>query len=254
MNYSYMLDDMIKKSGLSLRQITKRCADMNYEVTPSYISQLKNGKLPPPSEEISKTLAIVCGDNNPMKLVFQGYLEKAPEIIRNYILMSSSVNKTLIHSLSEDAQMDISKELGSYIDDLDVVSSLDMSTRYIQSMNECNLNDFFKELNTMSGAVYQREDDQTESSYFFLRDSSMTPLIAVNAHIKIVKTKKTLLKNRDVVAFYPKNSRTPFVRRYYEKNGSIILVPENKDHEIFLFGDRKEFNYIGKVISYKMNF
>lgn len=249
-----MLDEMIRKSGLSLRQITKRCSEMNYDVTPSYISQLKNGKLPPPSEEISKTIATVCGDANPMKLVFQGYLEKAPEIIKNYILMSSSVNKTLIHSLSEDAQINISQELGAYIDELDVVSSLDMSTKYIQSMNECNLSNFFKEINTLSGAVYQNESEQSDSSYFFLRDASMEPLISLNAHIKIVKTKKELLKNRDVVAFSSKNSRTPLVRRYYEKNGSILLIPENKDHEVFLYDDSNEFNYVGKVISYKVNF
>lgn len=254
LDYAYMLDDMIKRSGLSLRQLTKRCADLNYEVTPSYISQLKNGKLPPPSEEISKTLAMVCGESNFMKLVFQGYLEKAPEIIRDYILMSATVNRTLLHTLTEEAQFNISDELSEYIKNMDIVYSLDMSTRFVESMNECNLNEFFKEINSMSGAVYQREDEQADSSFFFLRDSSMEPLIAVNAHVKIVKTKKRLLKNRDVVAFYPANSRTPFVRRYFEKNDSIVLVPENKDHDIFIYNDPEEFNYIGKVISYKMNF
>lgn len=47
MTYAEMLSDIIKKSELSLRQIAKRCEDLNLKIAPSYISQLKNGKLPP---------------------------------------------------------------------------------------------------------------------------------------------------------------------------------------------------------------
>lgn len=48
MSYSEMLSQIIEESELSLRQISKRCADLDLNITPSYISQLKNGKLPPP--------------------------------------------------------------------------------------------------------------------------------------------------------------------------------------------------------------
>ena len=41
MTYAEMLSDIIKKSELSLRQIAKRCEDLNLKIAPSYISQLK---------------------------------------------------------------------------------------------------------------------------------------------------------------------------------------------------------------------
>ena len=252
MVYAKMLDEMIRKSGLSLRQITKRCRDLNYEITPSYISQLKNGKLPPPSEEISKALASVCEDKNPMKLVFQGYLEKAPEVIKNYILMSAAVNKQLLKSFPQDEE-NISK-LAEYIDELEVISALDLSSKLIESMNGSDVNTFISELKSMSGAVYKEEKEKSENAYFFLRDSSMEPLIPMNAHVKITPTKKEFLKNRDVIAFYPRDSRTPSIRRYFEEKNNTILVPENKDHDIFCYDNADDFNYIGKVISFKINF
>lgn len=254
MKYAEMLDNIIKKCGLSLRQITKRCIDMNYEITPSYISQLKNGKLPPPSEEISKTLAYVCGEKEPMRLVFQGYLEKAPEMIKEYILKSSSLNKQLLQFLSQEENQQLSENFSDYLNHLDIITSLDLSIKYMNSKNESNITSFLQEMNTLSGAVQKSENENAETSYFFLRDSSMEPLISMNAHITITPTKKELLKSKDVVAFHPNNSKTPLLRRYYEQNNNIILVPENKEYDIFFCKDIEEYNYLGKVISYKMNF
>ncbi len=252
MVYAKMLDEIIRKSGLSLRQLTKRCGDLNYEITPSYISQLKNGKLPPPSEDISKALAFVCGEKNPMRLVFQGYLEKAPEVIRKYILMSVAVNKHLLKSISQDKE--VGAKFEEYIDELEVLAALDLSAKLIQSINESDVNALIAEINTMSGAVHSIEEENSENAYFFLRDGSMDPLIPMNAHVKITPTRTELLKNRDVVAFYPKDNKSPCIRRYFEQNSSIILVPENKDYDIFCFDDMTNFNYLGKVISFKMNF
>ncbi len=81
-----MLDAIITESELSLRQISKLCTQFDISITPSYISQLKNGKLPPPSPEVSLALAKVCNSKNQSQLVFQGYMEKAPEVIREYML------------------------------------------------------------------------------------------------------------------------------------------------------------------------
>jgi len=251
MDYAVMLDEIIKKSGLSLRQITKRCTELNYEITPSYISQLKNGKLPPPSEEISRTLAQVCGENNPMKLVFQGYMEKAPDIIKNYILMASAANKYLLNKLSKETA-NLPEAISEYIDNLDILSALELSANYIGSLQDSNINTFVENIHALSGTVQHNEN--SEGSYFFLRDPSMEPLVPMNSHVKITPTKREFLKNRDVVAFYPKGNKVPVIRRYYEQNNNIILVPENKEHEIYFYDNVNDFNYIGKVISYKMNF
>ena len=81
MTYAEMLSDIIKKSELSLRQIAKRCEDLNLKIAPSYISQLKMENSPP-SEEVSLILAKACGSDRQAHLVFQGYMEKAPAMVK----------------------------------------------------------------------------------------------------------------------------------------------------------------------------
>ena len=76
MSYAEMLDEIITESELSLRQISKLCTQFDISITPSYISQLKNGKLPPPSPEVSLALAKVCNSKNQSQLVFSGLYGK----------------------------------------------------------------------------------------------------------------------------------------------------------------------------------
>ncbi|MBP2655791.1 MAG: hypothetical protein H6Q73_3360 [Firmicutes bacterium] len=79
--YRQLLSHYIKHSGLSLRQIAQQCRERNHSIDPSYISKLQSGHLPPPSEEVSKTLAEVLGANAE-ELIYLGYIEKAPATIR----------------------------------------------------------------------------------------------------------------------------------------------------------------------------
>ena len=51
MSYSEMLSTIIEESELSLRQISKRCADLDLNITPSYISQLKTESSPLPAKK-----------------------------------------------------------------------------------------------------------------------------------------------------------------------------------------------------------
>ncbi|MFA5527344.1 MAG: S24 family peptidase [Peptostreptococcales bacterium] len=252
MNYANILDQMISDSGLSLRNITKRCKELDCNITPSYISQLKNGKLSPPSEDVSTKLSIVCGEKNPTKLVFQGYLEKAPEMVRKYIFTSSFLLKDILENMLQDSS-DFTDKYGGFLNNLDIISTLDLSAKYLESIKENNFNKFMDELDSLSGNI-RKESTQGDSSFFFIRDTAMEPIISINAHIKIVPTNRNLLKNRDIVAFHLENSKMPLVRRYYKENGVILLIPENKDSEIYVCKSDDEFYYLGKVISFKMNF
>lgn len=83
MNGSYkdLLAYYIKKSKMTLRQIAYYCEEKGQKIAPSYISKLQNGHLPPPSEDVSRVLAEVL-NGNPETLIYLGYIEKAPSIIR----------------------------------------------------------------------------------------------------------------------------------------------------------------------------
>ncbi len=252
MTYAEMLDEIIVKSELSLRQIAKRCDDLNLKITPSYISQLKNGKLPPPSEEVSLILAKVCGSEKRAHLVFQGYMEKAPAMVKEYMLASSTLNKVMLESLCKATNKTFTKEMEDYIKGLDVLAALELSSEYVKMDDPNRSNNLVRDICLSCGDAAEA-DAKGEMINLFLADNSMSPFIPVHAYIYIMPTKVDLLKDRDIIAFYPDNRRVPTLRRIYFIKERILLIPDDKSHDTYFFEDMKEIHYIGKVVSFKVD-
>ncbi len=249
MRYATMLDDMIKSSELSLRQISKRCSELEISITPSYVSQLRNGKLPPPSEEISLALAKVCGARNQTHLVFQGYMEKAPAIVREYMLASSALNKIMLESLCK-ASGNVSDDFKKFIEELDVLAALEMSSKFVSADDPSKAHALVKEIALATNKAV-KFDENSEMINFFVPDTSMAPLIPVHSYVYILPTRKDLLKDRDIIAFYPPNSKSITLRKQFTVSGKIVLIPEDKSHSLYFYNDVADINYIGKVVSYK---
>lgn len=252
MTYAEMLSDIIKKSELSLRQIAKRCEDLNLKITPSYISQLKNGKLPPPSEEVSLILAKACGSDRQAHLVFQGYMEKAPAMVKEYMLASSNLNKVMLESLCKATNKDFTKEMENYIKELDVLAALELSSKYVHSDDPEHRNNLVREICLNCGNAVEADADG-EIINFFLADNAMSPYIPIHAFIYIMPTKVDLLKDRDIIAFYPDNRRIPTLRRIFFIKDKILLIPDEKSHDTYFFEVMNEIDYIGKVVSFKVD-
>lgn len=252
MTYAEMLSDIIKKSELSLRQIAKRCEDLNLKITPSYISQLKNGKLPPPSEEVSLILAKACGSDRQAHLVFQGYMEKAPAMVKEYMLASSNLNKVMLESLCKATNKDFTKEMENYIKELDVLAALELSSKYVHSDDPEHRNNLVREICLNCGNAVEA-DANGEIINFFLADNAMSPYIPIHAFIYIMPTKVDLLKDRDIIAFYPDNRRIPTLRRIFFIKDKILLIPDEKSHDTYFFEVMNEIDYIGKVVSFKVD-
>jgi len=249
MSYAGMLDDIIKKSELSLRQISKRCAELGISITPSYVSQLRNGKLPPPSEEISLAISKVCGAKQQSHLVFQGYMEKAPAIVREYMLASSTLNKIMLESLCR-ATGTVSDDFKRFIEELDVLAALEMSSKFISADDPHKAHALVREIALATNKPVKL-DEQSEMINFFLPDTSMAPLIPIHSYVYILPTRKDLLKDRDIIAFYPPNSKSISLRKLFTVGGKLVLIPEDKSHALYIFNDVSDISYIGKVVSYK---
>jgi len=253
MYYAGMLDEMITDSELSLRQISRLCSEYNIAITPSYISQLKNGKLPPPTAEVSIALAKVCNSKNQAKLVFQGYMEKAPDVIKEYMLASSELNRIMLESLCK-AEYDgsIPSEIIDNLKDLDIISSLELSAKYLNTTDATKKSELIKELILTSGGV-TKTNFHGEMINLFLGDTSMNATIPIHSYLYIIPTRLDLLKERDIIAFYPNNKKLATLRRVFFANDKILLMPEDKSHQIFMLDSFKEIDYIGKVVSYKVD-
>jgi hypothetical protein len=180
-------------------------------------------------------------------------MEKAPEVIKEYMLASSQLNRIMLESLCKaDKNNTMSQEAFDFLRSMDVLSTLEMSSRYINSENKLDPAELIKEITLSSGGVtkVQAQGDMTN---FFLGDTSMSPTIPVHSYIYILPTKLELLKERDIIALYPNNRKQPTLRRIFYSNDKILLVPEEKNFEIYIIDSFEEIDYIGKVVSYKVD-
>ena len=252
MSYAEMLDAIISESELSLRQISKLCTQFDITITPSYISQLKNGKLPPPTPEVSLSIAKVCNSKKQSQLVFQGYMEKAPDVIREYMLASSELNRIMLESLCKADNKAMSNESIEYLRNLDVLSSLEMSSKYVNSGTKIDPSELVREITLSSGGV-SKVHAQGDMINFFLGDTSLNPTIPVHSYIYILPTKQELLKERDIIAFYPNNRKQATLRRIFFANDKILLIPEDKTFQIYMIDTFEDIDYLGKVVAYKVD-
>lgn len=84
MDYSGLLNNYIKESGLTLSEICQRIEKKGISIDRSYLSKLKTGAKAPASDELSRAIAEVTG-GDPEALVIAGYIEKSPEELKNTI-------------------------------------------------------------------------------------------------------------------------------------------------------------------------
>lgn len=251
MNYSEMLENIISESNLSLRQIAKRCAEYELSITPSYISQLKNGKLPPPTPEVSMILAKACNSKEESKLIFQGYLEKAPEVIKEYMFASSQLNKIMLESLCKiDGNTQINEQSMNHLQEMDVLTTIEMTSKYIKDGVVEYRPDLAKEITLASGGIIADKGDITT---MILGDTSMSPTIPIHSFIYIFPTKTDLLKERDIIVMYPMGKKQATLRRIFICRDKILLIPDDKSLEVFIIDSFDEINYLGKVISYRVD-
>ena len=117
MPYTKLLNDLIEKSGLSIKEIAERCSENKQDVTAAYISQLRNAENKRiPSDEMSRALAIACNAKYENVLVIESYFDKAPIEMQSIIngLISKSFNYDLSHGDFRLSQDSIDKIIEDY--------------------------------------------------------------------------------------------------------------------------------------------
>lgn len=143
MAYTQLLNSIIEKSGLSLKEIAERCTADGVKITSSYISTLRNDENNrAPSDEVSRAIARACNCKYDDILVIENYIDNAPEsfkgvfdMIREFVLFGAigavqnsfteeeiQKSKTVLEQiplsemilqLSELQTTDIKKQIGS---------------------------------------------------------------------------------------------------------------------------------------------
>lgn len=133
MNYTELLNKLIKESNLSNKEIVKRCEEMGTKITPNYLSLLKNDEDRTASDEVSRVLARICGAKSDEILVVQAYLDKAPDIILNILngLIAGSLN--MVKALLEQNKEALGEaRYNKEIEELEKLSQAEVICYYMQ--------------------------------------------------------------------------------------------------------------------------
>jgi len=242
MAYKELLSEIIKKSGLSLREISKRCESLGVPITPSYISQLQTGKLPPASEENSRALAKVCGYFED-KLVLEAYLENAPHQVLEFI-KANRFHDALpkLHSEFENLSNDekVKAILGKLEEQPLSEYIIDTNLKF-SYQTELENSEYFgsSEKSFFEGLPQQRLVGGSD-----IEENGMSPLIPSGSQVTF--DTDSGLKDGNIVGFIPNGEDKILLRKYYKKNDLIILISLNDEFEPLTFKN-SEIYILGKV-------
>jgi hypothetical protein len=169
------------------------------------------------------------------------------------MLASSALNKIMLETLCQtDNNGPMSQEFKKHIESMDVLSTLDLTSRFVNTNDASTAKELIRNITLASGEAV-KADANGQMINLFLGDDSMVPQIPSHAYLYILPTKTELLKNRDIIAIYPEGRRIPTLRRIFFVGDQILLVPDNKNHQIYMYHSFEEMEYIGKLVSYKID-
>ncbi len=235
MSYSETLAKMIKESGLTMKEIADQIS-----IDPSYLSKLQSGKQSPASDEINEAIAKAC-KADPDVLIFEAYLDKAPEVVIRFInRINDSIKDVIIYSLSLFRETEFLDEYRNHLDNLSHLEFINM----LSSNNSLSLR-----VDDRLSIELDKEDLRLANNPIFgipAKDESMEPLIKKHSLVNIDQVYSEV-EEGDIAVLNTPDSKN-IIRRVFFIDDQVILIPENKEYikEVL---SKSEVEFIGRVYS-----
>ncbi|MBH0329956.1 hypothetical protein ABH14_09080 [Brevibacillus brevis] len=239
MGYSEMLSKMIEESGLTLKVIAEKCNEFGVKIDQSYISKLKTGKLPPASDEVNEAIAKVCDSSMIEELLYEAYLEKAPDYISTFIKNLVKTTKEIIVTSYRNKVSE--KEYAMLEVYYNQLSDLKFSKHLSQHTYNSGLNI------GLPNEVALNEEHEGESitpnEYILeMEDDSMDPTIPKGSIVRCDKTAQ--IKPGDIVVAVSRFDKSEgFIKRYYPMDYEPGFDP-GIDREIIFTSDNPNYRPI----------
>ncbi len=239
MKYAELLDQLIQKSGITAKELAEKCQAQGVEITPSYISLLRNKeKNRVPSDDVSIALAKALGKEDNY-LVLEGYLEAAPielkQAIKNLYFQSVVAAAWVAGTALEKDQEQVIKATIEQQPMCEIVLYISQkleAEKYDQAFMSTKV-----EGNTITLVMPQELN---------VEDNDMYPLMEKGNKAKLVT--KSEYENGDIVAVSLKETSIKFRKLQKISEELTLLLAFNPECETMSF-DEKTMVIIGKVDS-----
>ncbi|MGD8191848.1 S24 family peptidase [Brevibacillus ginsengisoli] len=244
MGYYETLIEMVDKSGLTLQEIADKCqAEYGVKINRSYISKLQTKRQAPASDEVNVAIAKVCG-GEVERFRYEGYIEKAPEYIKELIqemkFTIKGMTLSMLGSILTDEQLSLVEK------DLNTKSEIELVR---------NTKNYLNKLPNIKADYYQVAKEEQDGKYVYkitgllgarMNDDSMEPRIKKGTLLHIDKPED--IKSGDTVVVKKFSEEKFLVRKYVVLSNTTALISENPIYEPIEF-DNNEYEILGKVKS-----
>ena len=236
MPYAATLDRLIKESGMTAKDIAERCKDFGVDITPSYISLLRNPKKGRvASDEISIALAKVLGKPD-KQLVLERCIDEAPEELSQ--VFHKIYKASAVFAAAASKRPLSSEEL----DSLDVLISQEPISDLILKLNEEYETDSLTQMaNSFSGS--KTVTGSKFSQQLKMLDNSMHPIIKKNDVVNIVLNSD--IANGEIIAVQMKKGI--MLRRYEKISDVAVLIAVNPQYPTMQFDSSMKI--LGQAVS-----
>ncbi len=244
MPYAKLLNQLIEQSGMTAKEVAEQCTAQGVSVTPSYLSVLrKEGSNRMPSDEVSKALALVLGQDENL-LTLERTLDEAPEPLRK-MLQRSAVEATLLVLRGSNQPI------------TDVVYSNIWKT----AKESCFANSIVMAANAPTS--YENEKQSTFSNVtqeengnitvnlsaipeFKVNDNAMYPLVKQGDSIKV--TPQAEYNTGDIIAFKNNTSQEIACRQVQRVGDTLLLIAFNSEFAPLQYQE-SDMKILGKVVA-----
>lgn len=247
MAYAKLLNTLIEKSGLSTREIAKRCEEEGQAITPSYISILRkegNGRVP--SEELSRILARVLGTDED-SLVLEAYLENAPEPLLKVLRgMYTSVMEMALQAMKVDITAEQRELIMQQLNDVPLSSWIQKTVQGMANIDySAVLNGQMVQDKLEDGTPLQMQ--MLVNMEFPVTDSAMAPVLPQGSCVKLEL--KPSYENGEIVAVKMEGSDQLHFRKLRDTpSGSRMLIAYHEGCDIMEY-DAATMSIVGRVTS-----
>lgn len=240
MSYSSILKQLVTESKLTYAEIIEECKKYGTSIDKSYLSKLVNGKISPPSNDVSHAFEKVFNVQKDT-LIVEAYFDKAPKQVKQFIkgtkddIFDLSIAE---YGLFDEENEELISQLRAEFDKKPIMN-------YLPTASNINTDDNFK------SSFYSSNHIEYEIN---ISDEGIEPIIPKGTNVTIEGCNE--YKNGDIVVAKLNllSDEKIVVRKYYEiSNDTIMLIPANFDVEPILL-KAEPYIIMGKVKSYQVDF
>lgn len=237
MPYTELLNQLIENSGLTVKEIAERCKEYGENITPSYISTLRNDKNNrAPSDNVSIAIAKACKVEKGFEnlLVVEAYIDTAPKEIKDVVeLLKDILTNATIGMFENKVTTQQKKEIRKMFDNMPMSRFIiELTTDKVKSTLKKQKGTLTLEGKDIFTDTNLTIEQRIKPVGIPVSDNGMYPVIAKNDMVNFEWKEPKDYKTGDIVLLKKADKKADYIARkiVIGQKKQITLIPINNEY------------------------